>query len=249
MLEIKNLHASVEDKEILKGINLKINKGEIHVIMGPNGSGKSTLTKVIMDHPDYEVTEGEIIFEGQDISDESTDKRAKLGLFLSFQNPEEVEGVSVENFLRTAQINLTGEKPKLLEFRRNLNKELEELEFDKDYANRYLNVGFSGGEKKKSEILQMKMLDPKLIMLDETDSGLDVDATKIVSREVEAFLNEEKSAIIITHHSSILESIKPDYVHIMIDGNLIKTGDASLIDEIERDGYKNYRNSEEVNND
>lgn len=249
MLEIKNLHASVEDRGILKGINLKINKGEIHVIMGPNGSGKSTLTKVIMDHPDYEVTEGEIIFEGQDISDESTDKRAKLGLFLSFQNPEEVEGVSVENFLRTAQINLTGEKPKLLEFRRNLNKELEELEFDKDYANRYLNVGFSGGEKKKSEILQMKMLDPKLIMLDETDSGLDVDATKIVSREVEAFLNEEKSAIIITHHSSILESIKPDYVHIMIDGNLIKTGDASLIDEIERDGYKNYRNSEEVNND
>lgn len=249
MLEIKNLHASVEDREILKGINLKINKGEIHVIMGPNGSGKSTLTKVIMDHPDYEVTEGEIIFEGQDISDESTDKRAKLGLFLSFQNPEEVEGVSVENFLRTAQINLTGEKPKLLEFRKNLNKELEELEFDKDYANRYLNVGFSGGEKKKSEILQMKMLDPKLIMLDETDSGLDVDATKIVSREVEAFLNEEKSAIIITHHSSILESIKPDYVHIMIDGNLIKTGDASLIDEIERDGYKNYRNSEEVNND
>lgn len=249
MLEIKNLHSSVEDREILKGINLKINKGEIHVIMGPNGSGKSTLTKVIMDHPDYEVTEGEIIFEGQDISDESTDKRAKLGLFLSFQNPEEVEGVSVENFLRTAQINLTGEKPKLLEFRRNLNKELEELEFDKDYANRYLNVGFSGGEKKKSEILQMKMLDPKLIMLDETDSGLDVDATKIVSREVEAFLNEEKSAIIITHHSSILESIKPDYVHIMIDGNLIKTGDASLIDEIERDGYKNYRNSEEVNND
>lgn len=249
MLEIKNLHASVEDKEILKGINLKINKGEIHVIMGPNGSGKSTLTKVIMDHPDYDVTEGEIIFEGQDISDESTDKRAKLGLFLSFQNPEEVEGVSVENFLRTAQINLTGEKPKLLEFRRNLNKELEELEFDKDYANRYLNVGFSGGEKKKSEILQMKMLDPKLIMLDETDSGLDVDATKIVSREVEAFLYEEKSAIIITHHSSILESIKPDYVHIMIDGNLLKTGDASLIDEIERDGYKNYRNSEEVNND
>lgn len=249
MLEIKNLHASVEGKEILKGIDLTINKGEVHVIMGPNGSGKSTLTKVIMDHPDYEVTEGEIIFEGQDISDESTDKRAKLGLFLSFQNPEEVEGVSVENFLRTAQINLTGEKPKLLEFKRKLNKELEDLEFDKDYANRYLNVGFSGGEKKKSEILQMKVLNPKLIMLDETDSGLDVDATKIVSREVETFLTKEKSALIITHHSSILESIKPDYVHIMIDGNIVKTGDSSLIDEIEKDGYKNYRNSEEVNND
>ena len=248
MLEIKNLHASVENKEILKGIDLIINKGEVHVIMGPNGSGKSTLTKVIMDYPDYSVTDGKIIFEGQDISDESTDKRAKLGLFLSFQNPEEIEGVSVENFLRTALINLTGEKPKLLDFRRKLNKELEDLEFDKDYANRYLNVGFSGGEKKKSEILQMKILDPKLIMLDETDSGLDVDATKIVSREVESFLTEEKSALIITHHSSILESIKPDYVHIMIDGQIVKTGDGSLIDEIEKDGYKNYRNAEEVNN-
>ncbi|MDO4604749.1 MAG: Fe-S cluster assembly ATPase SufC [Helcococcus sp.] len=248
MLEIKNLHASVENKEILKGIDLIINKGEVHVIMGPNGSGKSTLTKVIMDYPDYSVTDGKIIFEGQDISDESTDKRAKLGLFLSFQNPEEIEGVSVENFLRTALINLTGEKPKLLDFRRKLNKELEDLEFDKDYANRYLNVGFSGGEKKKSEILQMKILDPKLIMLDETDSGLDVDATKIVSREVESFLTEEKSALIITHHSSILESIKPDYVHIMIDGQIVKTGDGSLIDEIEKDGYKNYKNAEEVNN-
>ena len=149
---------------------------------------------------------------------------------------------------RTALINLTGEKPKLLDFRRKLNKELEDLEFDKDYANRYLNVGFSGGEKKKSEILQMKILDPKLIMLDETDSGLDVDATKIVSREVESFLTEEKSALIITHHSSILESIKPDYVHIMIDGQIVKTGDGSLIDEIEKDGYKNYKNAEEVNN-
>lgn len=248
MLEIKNLHAKVEDKEILKGIDLKIGKGEVHVIMGPNGSGKSTLTKVIMDHPDYEVTKGEIIFEGEDISDQSTDKRAKLGLFLSFQNPEEVEGVSVENFLRTAQINLTGQKPKLLEFRRKLNRELEDLEFDKDYANRYLNVGFSGGEKKKSEILQMKILDPKLIMLDETDSGLDVDATKIVSREVQIFLTKEKSALIITHHSSILDSIVPTFVHIMIEGKIVKTGDSSLIDEIEKDGYKNYRNSEEVNN-
>lgn len=246
MLEIKNLHANVEDKEILKGIDLTINKGEIHVIMGPNGSGKSTLTKVIMDHPDYEVTEGEIIFEGEDISDESTDKRAKLGLFLSFQNPEEVEGVSVENFLRTAMSNLKDEKVKLLEFRRNLNKELEDIGFDKEYAERYLNVGFSGGEKKKNEILQMKVLNPKFIMLDETDSGLDVDATKVVSKEVKEYLDEDKAALIITHHSSILEYIKPDYVHIMLEGKIVKSSDASLIDEIERDGYSKIR--EEVLN-
>lgn len=246
MLEIKNLHASVEGKEILKGINLTINKGEIHVVMGPNGSGKSTLTKVIMDHPDYEVTEGEIYFEGQDISEESTDKRAKLGMFLSFQNPEEVEGVSVENFLRTAMSNLKDEKVKLLEFRRNLNKELEDIGFDKEYAERYLNVGFSGGEKKKNEILQMKVLNPKFIMLDETDSGLDVDATKVVSKEVKEYLDEDKAALIITHHSSILEYIKPDYVHIMLEGKIVKSSDASLIDEIERDGYSKIR--EEVLN-
>lgn len=241
MLKINNLHASVEDKEILKGIDLSIGKGEVHVIMGPNGSGKSTLTKIIMDHPDYEVTEGTIEFEGEDISELSTDKRAKLGIFLSFQNPEEIEGVSVENFLRTAQIEITGEKPNLLEFRRGLRKELEDIGFDPSYADRYVNVGFSGGEKKKNEILQMKVLNPKLIMLDETDSGLDVDATKTVSKEVKDFLNEDKSALIITHHSSILESIKPDKVHVMIDGKIVKSSDASLIDEIEEFGYKKIR--------
>ncbi|WP_282925760.1 Fe-S cluster assembly ATPase SufC [Helcococcus kunzii] len=246
MLKIENLHANVEGKEILKGINLEINSGEVHVIMGPNGSGKSTLTKVIMDHPDYEMTEGKIEFEGEDITELSTDKRAKLGMFLSFQSPEEVEGISVENFIRTAQVNLTGDKSKLLEFRRTLKKELEDLGFDPSYAQRYLNVGFSGGEKKKNEILQIKMLNPKFIMLDETDSGLDVDATKIVSKEVNSFLNEEKSALIITHHSSILENIMPDKVHIMIDGKIVKTGDVSLIDEIEKDGYKKYKN--EVSN-
>lgn len=246
MLQIKDLHAKVEYKKILKGIDLEIKDGEVHVIMGPNGSGKSTLTKVIMDHPDYEMTKGKIIFDGEDISELSTDKRAKLGIFLSFQNPEEVEGISVENFIRTAQINLTGEKPKLLMFRRELKKQLEELGFYKDYAERYLNVGFSGGEKKKNEILQMKMLNPKFIMLDETDSGLDVDATKTVSKEVNSFLNEEKSALIITHHSSILESIKPDKVHVMIEGKIVKTGDASLIEEIETNGYQQFR--DEVNN-
>jgi len=242
MLKVKNLHANVEGNEILKGIDLERNAGEVHVIMGPNGSGKSTLTKVIMDHPDYEMTDGEIEFEGEDITELSTDKRAKLGMFLSFQNPEEVEGISVENFIRTAQVNLTGDKSKLLEFRRRLKQELEDLGFDSSYAQRYLNVGFSGGEKKKNEILQIKMLNPKFIMLDETDSGLDVDATKTVSKEVNAFLNEGKSALIITHHSSILENIVPNKVHIMVDGKIVKTGDSSLIAEIEKDGYKKYKN-------
>ena len=246
MLKIENLHAQVEGKEILKGIDLEIKSGETHVIMGPNGSGKSTLLKVIMDHPDYEVTEGEIFFEGEDISEESTDKRAKRGMFLSFQNPEEVEGISVENFLRTAFTNVKDEKPQLLEFRRDLKKKLEELDFNGDYAQRYLNVGFSGGEKKKNEILQMKVLDPKFIMIDETDSGLDVDATKIVSKEVSSFLNEDKAALIITHHSSILESIKPDFVHVMIEGKIVRTSDSSLISEIEKDGYSKIR--EEVKN-
>ncbi|WP_311487649.1 Fe-S cluster assembly ATPase SufC [uncultured Helcococcus sp.] len=246
MLKIENLHAQVEGKEILKGIDLEIKSGETHVIMGPNGSGKSTLLKVIMDHPDYEVTEGEIFFEGEDISEESTDKRAKRGMFLSFQNPEEVEGISVENFLRTAFTNVKDEKPQLLEFRRDLKKKLEELDFNGDYAQRYLNVGFSGGEKKKNEILQMKVLDPKFIMLDETDSGLDVDATKIVSKEVSSFLNEDKAALIITHHSSILESIKPDFVHVMIEGKIVRTSDSRLISEIEKDGYSKIR--EEVKN-
>lgn len=247
MLQITNLHAQIEEKKILKGINLEIRKGEVHVIMGPNGSGKSTLTKVLMDHPDYEVTDGEIYFEGEDISELSTDKRAKLGMFLSFQNPEEIEGVSVDNFIRTAQINLTGEKPQLLNFRRELKKQLEELGFKADYANRYVNVGFSGGEKKKNEILQMKMMDPKFVMLDETDSGLDVDATKTVSKEVDKFLNKEKSALIITHHSSILESIVPDKVHVIIDGKIVKSGDSSLIQEIEKYGYQKFR--DEVTND
>lgn len=247
MLRIKNLHAEIEEKKILKGIDLEIKKGEVHVIMGPNGSGKSTLTKVIMDHPDYEVTDGEIYFEGDEISELSTDKRAKLGIFLSFQNPEEIEGISVDNFIRTAQINLTGEKPQLLAFRRELRKKLEELGFDSDYANRYVNVGFSGGEKKKTEILQMKMMNPKFIMLDETDSGLDVDATKTVSKEVNKFLDEGKSALIITHHSSILENIIPDKVHVMINGKIVKTGDESLIQEIEKYGYQKFR--DEVTND
>ena len=167
-------------------------------------------------------------------------------MFLSFQNPEEVEGISVENFLRTAFTNVKDEKPQLLEFRRDLKKKLEELDFNGDYAQRYLNVGFSGGEKKKNEILQMKVLDPKFIMLDETDSGLDVDATKIVSKEVSSFLNEDKAALIITHHSSILESIKPDFVHVMIEGKIVRTSDSSLISEIEKDGYSKIR--EEVKN-
>lgn len=246
MIKIKNLRVKVEEKEILKGINLEINKGEIHVIMGPNGAGKSTLTNAIMAHPKYEIIEGSIEFEGKDITEYTTDKRAKEGIFMSFQNPQEVSGISVENFLRTAKISTTGENVSIMKFKKELKEEMEKLKFDTNYADRYLNVGFSGGEKKKNEILQMKVLNPKFVMLDETDSGLDVDATRIVSEGVREFLNDEKAVLIITHHSQILEQLKPDYVHIIIDGKIVKKGNADLIDEIEEKGY-NWIKEEVVN--
>lgn len=241
MLKIVDLKVKIEDKEILKGINLEINPGEIHVIMGPNGSGKSTLINTIMGHPKYEVTGGDILFEGESILDKSTDERARLGMFVSFQNPREVNGITVENFLRTAKMTGAEESISVLKFKRDLKRKMDELEMDSSYGDRYLNVGFSGGEKKKNEILQMKVLDPKFIMLDETDSGLDVDATKIVSREVNNFLNDEKSVLIITHHNSILENLKPDHVHIIVNGEIVESGGKELVDEIEKDGYKRFR--------
>ena len=241
MIEIKNLHVQVEDTPILKGINLNINPGEIHVIMGPNGAGKSTLTNTIMAHPKYEVAEGQILFEGQDITDTEADARAKLGIFMSYQTPQEVPGITVENFLRAAKMAVTGQNIPILQFKKDLKAHMEDLDFPADYAQRYLNVGFSGGEKKKNEILQMKVLDPKFIMLDETDSGLDVDATRIVSEGVRDFLNDGKAVLIITHHSQILEYLEPDFVHILVDGRLVKTADKSLIQEIEQSGYQNFR--------
>lgn len=238
LLEIKGLKVCVEGKEILNGLDLSINKGETHVIMGPNGAGKSTLGYSIMGHPKYEVEEGSIYFEGDDITYEKTDVRAKKGIFLSFQNPEELSGVSLESFMRTSKIAVDGKPLKVLSYRKEMGKTMESLGMDKEYGDRYLNVGFSGGEKKKSEILQMLMLNPKLAILDETDSGLDVDAVKIVSQGVKTFKNKNNSLLIITHNTKILEYLDVDYVHILVDGKLVKTGDASLVEEVNRKGFK-----------
>ncbi|WP_312427981.1 Fe-S cluster assembly ATPase SufC [Lacrimispora sp.] len=237
MLTISKLRAFAGDNEILKGVDLTINPGETHVIMGPNGAGKSTLASVIMGHPDYTVTEGRIEFEGKDITYTKTDERARSGIFMTFQNPEEVDGITVESFLRTARYAITGNNERAWDFHKELKELMARLDFDESYATRYLNVGFSGGEKKKHEILQMLALHPKLAILDETDSGLDVDAVKTVSEGVRGFKNEENALLIITHSTKILENISVDMVHILIDGQIIKTGDASLIDEVNRSGF------------
>ena len=237
LLTIKDLSARVGDKEILKNINLNINYGEVHVIMGPNGSGKSTLANVILNNPQYETTSGDILLDGESIMDLSTDKRAKKGIFMSFQNPMEVSGISVENFIRSAKIAKTDENIGFLEFREELEDNMDILEFDHGYSSRYLNVGFSGGEKKKNEILQMLMLQPKLAILDETDSGLDVDAVRTVSKGVREFLNENNSVIVITHHKEILKEVKPDFVHVIMDGSIVKEGSSELLDQIEEKGF------------
>lgn len=237
LLRIENLSAGIEGKEILHGINLKINYGEIHVIMGPNGSGKSTLANVIMDNPVYKVNDGDIIMDGESILDLTTDKRAKKGLFMSFQSPEEVAGISVENFIRTAKSEIEDKNIPILKFKKQIKKEMDKLEMNHEYADRYLNVGFSGGEKKKNEILQMTMLNPKLAILDETDSGLDVDATRIVSEGIERFTNENNSVLIITHHRELIRALKPDVVHVIMDGKIVKEGEASLIGKIEEQGF------------
>lgn len=241
LLEINDIHAEADKKEILKGLNLTVNKGEIHVIMGPNGAGKSTLMNVIMGHPKYKVTEGSIDFEGENITELKTNERAKKGIFLSFQSPEEVPGITVESLLRSARTESTGKPIKLLAFRRELKEKMALLDMNESYAERYLNVGFSGGEKKKNEIIQMLMLNPKLAILDETDSGLDVDAVKIVSKGISEFKNENNSILIITHNSKILQYLKPDFVHVLLDGKIVKTGDASLMDEINTKGFASFR--------
>ncbi len=238
LLEIKNLRVSADDKAILKGIDLSVGKGEIHVLMGPNGGGKSTLVNTVMGHPQYRVDEGSIVFDGKDITREPTNERAKAGLFLSFQNPEEVPGVTLENFMRTSRTAVTGKPVKLFAYQKELREKMEELGMDGEYASRYLNVGFSGGEKKKSEILQMLMLNPKLAILDETDSGLDVDAVKIVSQGVEKFKNRDNSLLVITHNTKILEYLSVDYVHVLMDGKIVKTGSRSLIDQINESGFQ-----------
>ena len=241
LLRVENLHASAEDKAILKGINLTINAGEIHVVMGTNGAGKSTLANVIMGNPAYTVTEGNITFDGRDITEDAVNDRAKAGIFMSFQAPISIPGITVENFIRTAKTTVTGEPQRALKFKKELQEQMDLLSFDASYAQRYVNEGFSGGERKKNEMLQMAILNPKLAILDETDSGLDVDAVRVVSEEVGRFHNDNNAVLIITHHNQILQKVTPDYVHVLINGKIVKTGDASLVKEIETNGYDAYK--------
>ncbi len=240
LLNIKDLYASVNEKEILHGLNLKVNKGEIHVIMGPNGAGKSTLANVILNNPQYRVTKGEIDFDGENINDLKTDERARKGIFMSFQTPEEIPGISVTNFLKSAKMATTGEPVKIFSFKKELEENMKKLNMNPSYSTRDLNVGFSGGEKKKNEILQMLTLNPKLAILDETDSGLDVDAIKTVSKGISLFKNDDNAVLIITHSTKILKDLNVDYVHILVKGQIVKTGDASLADEIDKNGYAEY---------
>ncbi len=241
LLEINDLHVNAEEKEILKGINLNIKPGEIHVIMGPNGSGKTTTANAILNNPIYSKVEGNIKFEGQDITDLKTDEIARMGIFMSFQLPEEIPGVSVTNFLKYAKNKMTGKPVKIFQFKDELKKYMEELNMNPKNMERSLNVGFSGGEKKKNEILQMLVLDPKLAILDETDSGLDVDAIKTVSKGIEMFKNDNNAVLIITHNTKILHSLKVDYVHILVDGKIVATGSQELAGEIEENGYSKYK--------
>ena len=242
MLSIKNLNVTVEGKNVLKDFDLSINDGDIHVIMGPNGVGKSTLSRVIMGDSNYIVNAGDIIFDGVNIKDMSPDKRSKLGIFLAMQNPLEIDGVSNQDFLRIAMSSHEGKTVGLYDFITKCEKASDELEMDKNLIHRSLNVGFSGGEKKKNEVLQLKLLKPKFIILDELDSGLDVDSLKIVAKNIVNYKKENSntSILIITHLSKILEYIKPDYVHVLINGKIIETGDYSLALKIDKNGYKEY---------
>lgn len=241
LLEIKDLYVNAGEKEILKGLNLKINKGEVHVIMGPNGAGKSTLANVILNNLEYKKQSGEIEFEGENINNLTTDKIAKKGIFMSFQLPEEIPGITGMNFLKYAKNKLTNQPVKIFEFKDQVNKYIEELNMNPKLVERDLNVGFSGGEKKKNEILQMLVLNPKLAILDETDSGLDVDAIKTVSKGIEMYKTNENAVLIITHNTRILKHLKVDYVHVLVDGKIVKTAEASLAKEIEEEGYEKYK--------
>jgi Fe-S cluster assembly ATP-binding protein len=237
MLKIEDLQIEIDGQEIVKGLDLEVGKGEIHAIMGPNGSGKSTLANVLMGHPRYEVTEGSITFQGEDVFELEPDERAKLGMFLAFQYPSEVPGVSVANFLRTAVNSVREEELNPMEMYRLLQEKMSIMQMDPKFAERYLNEGFSGGEKKRNEILQMLMLDPKLAIMDETDSGLDIDALQVVAKGVNEMKGPEFSAVIITHYQRILRYIEPDRVHVMLDGRLVTSGGKELADDLEEKGY------------
>lgn len=243
LLEVKDLQVAVgeEQKILLNGLNLTVCPGETHVLMGHNGAGKSTLMSALMGDPRYTVTRGQILFRGQDVTHESADVRARLGMFLSFQTPEEIPGITLENFLRTAQSAITGKPVKVFAFRKELAQQMDALGMDPSYADRYLNVGFSGGEKKKVEMLQLLLLQPKLAILDETDSGLDVDALGVVSRGMDAYRKQtDGSLLIITHNTRILEHLKVDRVHVMVNGRIVREDDASLIPWIDANGFDTF---------
>ena len=239
-LEIKDLHVSIEDKEILKGVNLTINTGEVHAVMGPNGTGKSTLSSAIMGHPSYEVTQGEVLLDGVNVLELEVDERAKAGLFLAMQYPSEITGVTNADFMRSA-INAKreeGQEINLMQFIKKLDKQMDFLDIDKDMAQRYLNEGFSGGEKKRNEILQLMMLEPKFAILDEIDSGLDIDALKVVSKGINEMRGENFGALMITHYQRLLNYITPDKVHVMYGGKVVKSGGPELAKRLEEEGYE-----------
>ena len=237
LLHIENLHLSVNEKPILHNLNLTVNAGEIHVVMGPNGAGKSTLAAAIVGNPVFQVDQGSIFFEGELINDLPVFERARKGVFLSFQNPEEIPGLKVEEFLRASKEAVTGKKIPALTFHKELLRLMESLSINPEYADRSLNVGFSGGEKKKNEILQLAVLQPKLAILDETDSGLDIDATRIVFEGVAKLKTPDMGILIITHHSKVLDYLKPDHVHVLINGSLAKSGGIELVEHIQKHGY------------
>ena len=246
ILQVTGLTARIEEKELLHGVDLTIRKGETHVLMGPNGAGKSTLGYVLMGSPKYTVTDGSIVFEGQDITEESADKRARAGMFLSFQEPLEVPGLTLESFIRSALQQKVGHV-RYYDFKKELARCMEILQMDPDYAQRSLNVGFSGGEKKKAEILQLMMLKPSLAILDETDSGLDVDAVRLVSRGIEEYRKSQEGALlIITHSTRILDALEVDRTHVMVNGRIVADGDGTLVDEINRGGYERFEQSAEA---
>ena len=246
ILQVTGLTARIEEKELLHGVDLTIRKGETHVLMGPNGAGKSTLGYVLMGSPKYTVTDGSIVFEGQDITEESADKRARAGMFLSFQEPLEVPGLTLESFIRSALQQKLGHV-RYYDFKKELARCMEILQMDPDYAQRSLNVGFSGGEKKKAEILQLMMLKPSLAILDETDSGLDVDAVRLVSRGIEEYRKSQEGALlIITHSTRILDALEVDRTHVMVNGRIVADGDGTLVDEINRGGYERFEQSAEA---
>ena len=241
LLKVENLSVGIESGQILHNINLNINSGETHVLMGPNGAGKSTFGNALMGNPAYKIESGKIIFDGVDITDAPADKRAQAGIFMSFQNPLEIPGISLESFIRNSIRQITGKPIKIFQFKKDMEKIMDLLDMDPSYATRDLNVGFSGGEKKKAEILQMLMLSPKLAILDETDSGLDVDAVRTVSKGIKEYQSKHGGALlIVTHNANILESLDVDYTHIIVKGNLVKTGGPEIIDTVNSTGFESF---------